>query len=278
MTGPGAAERWDGEVDGAGSVAVRVAEAALRRLAGTDRLLVALDMDGTLAPLDDEPMRVRMLPAARRAVLALADLPDTTVALVSGRTLHDLRVITEHADDSPLLLAGSHGAEYWVPGAGERPRDEDAAALAERDGLRHRAESLVESFPGAWIEPKTFGFALHTRLADAAATTAAQAAVDALMAEAAGWRRRTGRDIVEYASRSEGKDTAVRLLRERTGATAVLFAGDDLTDEDALASLGADDLGVLVGDRPTHARVRVADIPALAALLARLAELRVGTG
>lgn len=250
-------------------------QAALRRLADTERLLVALDVDGTLAPLGDEPMRVRMLPAARRAVLALADLPDTTVALVSGRTLHDLRVITEHADDSPLLLAGSHGAEYWVPGAGEQPRDEDAAALAERDALIRRAEGLVKSLPGAWIEPKTFGFALHTRLADASSTASAQAAVDALMAaEAAGWRRRTGRDVVEYASREEGKDTAVRLLRQRCGATAVLFAGDDVTDEDALASLGPDDLGVLVGDRETHARVRVPHIEALAALLSRLAELR----
>ena len=252
-----------------------VSEPALRRLAGTERLLVARDVDGTLAPLDDEPMRVRMLPAARSAVLALAALPETTVALVSGRTLRDLRVITEHADDSPLWLAGSHGAEYWLPGEGEPPRDEDAASLDERDSLIRRAEGLVESLPGAWIEPKTFGFALHTRLADAASTTAAQVAVDALMtAEAAGWRRRTGHDIVEYASRDEGKDTAVRLLRDRAGATAVLFAGDDVTDEDALASLGPDDLGVLVGDRPTHARVRVPDIPSLAALLGRLAELR----
>ena len=30
------------------------------RIAGTDRLLVALDFDGTLAPLVDEPMTARM--------------------------------------------------------------------------------------------------------------------------------------------------------------------------------------------------------------------------
>lgn len=249
--------------------------ASLARLAGTDRLLVALDVDGTLAPLDDEPMRVRMLPAARDAVLALAALPDTTVALVSGRTLHDLRVITEHTGDSPLLLAGSHGAEYWLPGEGERPRDEDAADAVLRDELRGRAEELVAPLDGAWIEPKTFGFAVHTRLADAATAAAAQDAVDALIAaEASAWRRRTGRDIVEYASRAEGKDTALALLRRRTGATAVLFAGDDLTDEDALAGLGPDDLGVLVGDRPTHAGVRVPDIAAMAELLRQLADLR----
>ncbi len=248
-------------------------------LAATPRLLVALDVDGTLAPFDDEPMRVRLLPAARRAVTDLAELPDTVVALVSGRTLHDLRVITEHTDDSPWWLAGSHGAEYWIPGEGEPPRDEDSTKLDRRDALRQRAEALVESLPGAWIEPKTFGFALHTRLADAEATGSAQHAIDELMAaEASEWRRRTGHDVIEYAFREEGKDAAVRLLRERTGATAVLFAGDDVTDEDALASLGPGDLGVLVGDRDTHATVRVPDIDGLAALLVRLAELRAQPG
>ena len=101
---------------------------------------------------------------------------------------------------------------------------------------------------GAWIEPKAFGFGLHTRLADDTATTRATDAIDELVTtRAPRWRRRTGRDILEYAWRHEGKDTAVEALREQTGATAVLFAGDDVTDEDALASLGPDDLGVRVG-------------------------------
>ena len=43
---------------------------ALAALARTPRLLVALDFDGTLSPLVDEPMAARMLPAARDAVYA----------------------------------------------------------------------------------------------------------------------------------------------------------------------------------------------------------------
>ena len=249
--------------------------AALETLALTPRLLVALDVDGTLAPLLDRPMDVRMTPAARAAVLRLAGLPHTSVALVSGRTLHDLRIIAEHTDDSPLLLAGSHGAEFWVPGEGEVERSDDAAALALRDTLQERAKALVEPLEGVWIEPKTFGLAVHTRLSSEADSATGNDAVDALVAaEAAGWRRRTGHNIIEYSFRDEGKDSAVRTLRERVGATAVLFAGDDVTDEDALGSLGADDLGVLVGDRPTHASVRVPDVDAMAALLDRLADLR----
>lgn len=247
----------------------------IERLARTDRLLVALDFDGTLSPLVDEPMSARMLPASRAAIDALLAAPDTVVALVSGRSLHDLREIAEHADDSLLLLAGSHGAEYWTPGEGTAARADDPADAALRDTLRAHALTATAGMTGVWIEPKTFGFGVHTRGADAATAEAANTLVDALVAaEAPHWRRRTGFNIVEYAFRHEGKDTAVAALRERTGATAVLFAGDDVTDEDALATLGPDDVGVRVGAGDTAASVVVPDIPAMAALLARLAGLR----
>ncbi|WP_454169235.1 trehalose-phosphatase [Microbacterium paulum] len=248
---------------------------ALAALARTPRLLVALDFDGTLSPLVDEPMAARMLPAARDAVAALVAAPDTTVALVSGRSLPDLRVIAEHDDDSPILLVGSHGAEHWVPGAGELPRTDDAAALALRDRLRAEAEDLVADIPGAWIEPKTFGFAVPTRTVAPSERAGVEASVDALVAaRAPQWRRRTGHHIVEYAFRSEGKDAGVAWLRERTGATAVLFAGDDVTDEDALRALRPGDLGVRVGAGETAAKIRVDDISELAALLVRLAHER----
>ena len=251
---------------------------AIVTLAATEHLLVALDFDGTLSPLVDAPMDARMLPAARAALEALTVTPATTVALVSGRSLADLRVIAEHRDDSPILLAGSHGAEHWVPGAGELPRTDDAAALALRDRLRAEAEDLVADIPGAWIEPKTFGFAVPTRTVAPSERAGVEASVDALVAaRAPQWRRRTGHHIVEYAFRSEGKDAGVAWLRERTGATAVLFAGDDVTDEDAMRTLGPDDLGVRVGPGPTAATLRVDTPQQLAALLGRLARERAAS-
>lgn len=251
---------------------------AVSTLAATERLLVALDFDGTLSPLVDAPMDARMLPAARAALEALTVTPATTVALVSGRSLADLRVIAEHRDDSPILLAGSHGAEHWVPGGepGGEPGDGPSVAeRAERDRLRAAADDLIAGIPGAWIEPKEFGFAVHSRTVAAADRAAVNDRVDALMVdEAPTWRRRTGHRIVEYAFRDVGKDAAVAWLRARTGATAVLFAGDDVTDEDALASLDAGDVGVRVGAGDTAASVRVDGIPELAALLVLLAHER----
>lgn len=250
-------------------------DAALTEIAASARLLVALDFDGTLSPLANEPMDARMLPAARDAVEALIATPDTIVALVSGRSLRDLRLIAEHDDASPILLAGSHGAEFWVPGHGAIEPEDAPADVALRDRLHGEAERATQDLDGVWIEPKTFGFGVHTRKADAASAHAANRRVDAIVAQdAPHWRRRTGHGIVEFAFRHEGKDSAIVALRERTGATAVLFAGDDVTDEDALRALGPQDLGVHVGAGPTAARVVVPDIPAMAELLAGLARRR----
>jgi trehalose 6-phosphate phosphatase len=250
-------------------------DAQLRRVGATPRLLVASDFDGTLSALADEPMTARMLPAARAAIDALLAQPGVTVAFVSGRSLVDLEVISEHSDDSPILLAGSHGAEFWEPGRGAIEPEEDEADLALRDRLREHALAATADLQGVWIEPKTLGFGVHTRRADAGTAETANERVDELVrAEAPQWRRRVGHNIVEYSFRHEGKDTAVATLRERVDATCVLFAGDDVTDEDALRSLGPDDLGVHIGDQPTAARVSVPDIAAFAALLDGLARAR----
>lgn len=250
---------------------------AVARLAAVPRLLVALDFDGTLSPLVDEPMTARMLPESRRAVDALVEAPGTVVALVSGRSLHDLRVIAEHGDDSRIYLAGSHGAELWVPGEGPVGVLDDAEHVRLRDELRAHAEQATAGMEGVWIEPKSFGFGVHMRMADAATAREAGEAVDALIAaEAPHWRRRTGHNIVEYAFRHEGKDSAVADLRGMTDADAALFAGDDVTDEDALRSLGSGDVGVHVGARAdTAATVTVPDIPAFADMLSALARARV---
>lgn len=251
------------------------ADAAVEAVATTDTLLVALDFDGTLSPLVDEPMSARMTPGARSAIDALAALPRTVVALVSGRSLGHLREIAEHDDASPIWLAGSHGAQFWVPGTGIEAARDDEADLELRDRLQKEVADRTADMHGVWIEPKEYGLGVHTRTADAETAGAARALVDDLLAaEAPAWRRRTGHDILEFSFRHEGKDSAVAHLRERVAASAVLFAGDDVTDEDALGSLETGDLGVRVGGGETAATLRVADIDAFVAVLDDVARLR----
>lgn len=248
---------------------------AVTAIARTEHLLVALDFDGTASELVAEPMSARAIPEVKQAIEALSALPQTTVAFISGRSLVHLREIAEHADDSPVVLAGSHGAQYWYPGEGEADAEPDDPDRTLRDTLLDELGPLLADYPGVEVESKTFGIGIHGRRADAVVERAAFAAVDEVFAQRARhWRRRTGDRILEYASRDEGKDTAIAVLREHTGATGILFAGDDVTDEDALRVLSAEDLGVRVGPGETAAALRVESPQQIAELLAVIASER----
>ncbi len=242
-------------------------DAALEGLAAAPRLLVALDFDGVLAPIVDVPSQARPLPASARAVAALAALPDTAVALVSGRGLADLAAVSGLGP--PVRLVGSHGGEFDDGGA--VLDDEQRARL---DALTAELAALVDGEPGVALEHKPAGVAVHVRNA------APDVAVRVLDAVRAGPARRDGVDatpgkaVLDLAVLRVNKGLAVDVLRERTGADAVLFAGDDVTDETAFAVLRDADVGVKVGDGETAAGHRVADPPAVSGLLEHLLALR----
>lgn len=254
------------------------ADAALSAIAETPRLVVALDFDGTASPLVPDPMAARALPEVAAQVARLAAMPDTVVAYVSGRSMHDLREITEHTDDSPIALAGSHGAQYWFPGAGEADATEtDATGTADgaREELWAAARPIIDRYEGAEFEPKTFGMGVHTRTASREVEQAVFAEIDALVAERfPHWRRRAGHRVLEFSSRNEGKDAAMAALREHFDATGIVFAGDDVTDEDAMRVLTETDLGVRVGPGESAAVLRVENPQEMAQLLEALADER----
>lgn len=245
---------------------------ALRDLAATDRLLVALDFDGTLAPEVDDPEQARALPEARAAVLRLAELPDTRVALVSGRALASLIGVSALPDR--VLLVGSHGIELRL----DNPDDSvtlNTAEFARVDVLGEVLGEVADSFDQVWLEPKPAGFALHTRLASEHLSRIAHlVARSETAAELDDLTVRSGKNVLEFSVRSTTKGEAVQHLRVYTDATAVFYAGDDVTDEDAFAALGPGDLGLKSGSGSTLAGFRVTGPTDVARAITLLADLR----
>lgn len=245
---------------------------ALVRLAAAPRILIALDFDGTLAPEVDVPDDARALPEAHDALLALHRLDNTHVALVSGRSLASLAHVGQVPDDVPLV--GSHGLEVRLSAEDVRPAatEEDRARVA---ALREAIAPHVEAVDGAWIEDKPAGFAVHTRVVAAEPAAQLTERVRAVAREVdARLTHRDGKNVVEFAVRDATKGDGLELLRRELGADAVLFAGDDVTDEDALRVLHDGDVGVKVGPASTVAEHRVADPLAMAQVLMTLLRLR----
>ena len=63
--------------------------------------------------------------------------------------------------------------------------------------------------------------------------------------------------VVEFLASPHTKGSALAVLRHTERPDAVLFIGDDRTDEEGFAVLGPSDLGVRVGEGPTAAHLCV---------------------
>ncbi|GGI95460.1 trehalose-phosphatase [Pseudarthrobacter scleromae] len=227
---------------------------AIREIAGTEHLLVAMDFDGTMAPIVGHADDARPLPRSAAAFAGLAVLPRTTTALISGRALASLRAVASPPVNT--LLIGSHGAEAWLgPGStGLTLEPEQKALLAE---VRAVLEDIVKEAPGTMLEDKPAGVVLHTRLAPDDVADDAVAAARSVLQERKGVFLKDGKRVLETSVVNASKGEGVTFLRQITGATGVLFAGDDTTDEDALARLEPGDVGVKVGLDFTQAQYRV---------------------
>lgn len=236
------------------------------------RLLVALDFDGTLAPLRRDPAAVR-LSASRRALLArLAAAPGVRVLVVSGRPQSFLHRAFAGIG---VALAGEHG---WIlEGVGPRwshPRHKLRSRQAR--ALAAAVRRSVGGIKGVRVEAKTAAVAVHWRLAPGVLRDpdALKRLLAALLPS--GWRLAGGKRIWEFRPADDwGKGEVLALAARRLRARTV-FVGDDETDEEAFRSLGRSARTIKVGPGPTRARERIGTIAEVDRLLTSLALAQTG--
>jgi trehalose 6-phosphate phosphatase len=219
---------------------------ALTALALVPQLLVALDFDGVLAPIVQDPSSSRPLPASAAAVGALAELPGTTVAMLSGRALADLRTVSGFG--APVRLIGSHGGEF---DDGELVLTDEQRSLKQE--LAAAVTRVVDGEPGARLEDKPAGIVVHVRGAGPAVAARVLEAVRTGPAQLPGVEATEGKAVLEMAVVQVSKGAAIDALRERLRADGVLFVGDDVTDETAFVRLRPGDVGIKVGAGETAA-------------------------
>ena len=237
---------------------------SLDSISRVPRLLVTCDFDGTLAPIVSNPADARMLPDAATALTALADLPGTEVALVSGRALGVLRTLS--AVPASIHLVGSHGAEFDTGFAHDIDEDLLARIIAELN-------EIAADKPGVTVETKPASVALHVRNASPAD---GEAALEQARSASESWdaHATAGKAVLEFAVIQADKGEAVDILRDQTGSTAVVFLGDDVTDEKAFARMREGDIGVKVGPGDTAARFRIGSPDDVAEALTYLLDRR----
>jgi trehalose 6-phosphate phosphatase len=208
------------------------------------RLLVALDFDGTLAPIVEDP-DVAVIHHEAHDVLVGLSAQVGAIAVLTGRparqvlALGGLDEVGDAIGESgrELVILGQYGNERWTSNARRVVSPKPPAGLASLIGELPRLLRSVDA-ADAWVEEKGLAVAVHTRR-----TADPRAAFDRLLpvlTKAADARHLTvepGRLVIEIRAAGMDKGLALRRLVEEYDAEGVVFVGDDLGDVPAFEAV-----------------------------------------
>lgn len=208
-------------------------------------LLVALDFDGTLSPIVENP-EIAVIHAEASDVLVGLSSQVRAIAVLTGRPARQVLALggLDDVGDTigeagrELVILGQYGNERWSSNArrviSPKPPAGLASLISELPRLLRGAEAT-----DAWVEEKGLAVAVHTRR-----TADPRGAFDRLLpvlTEAARARNLTiepGRLVIEVRASGMDKGVALRQLVEQYDARAVVFVGDDLGDVPAFEAVG----------------------------------------
>lgn len=192
--------------------------------------LLAVDFDGTLAPIVDDPTRALAHPESVKALARLGGVLGA-VTIITGRPVAQVLELGGFVGVpglERLTIHGQYGAEHWDAARGMVEPSERPSAI----------ESLAARLPGvlrdhdagdARIEDKVLALVVHTRGLGPGVMTRLTEPIRSL-ADELGLRFEPGREVLEVRDGSADKGLALRQAAAKIDARTVVFAGDDLGD------------------------------------------------
>ena len=234
-------------------------------IADPARSLIALDFDGTLAPIVPDPEQARALPAAVAALRELTPLIGT-MAVVTGRPALTAVDYASLRQVPGVVVLGHYGRQRWSDGRLDTPPPPEGLAVA-----KERLPSVLaaaKAQDGIWIEDKGDAVAVHTRrAADPVAALDQVSGPLTRLAADTGLRAEPGRLVMELRPDGSDKGTALIALAAEHARSAVLYCGDDLGDRPAFAAVRRLRSGGLPGVAVCSGSAEVADLAAEADLV-----------
>jgi trehalose 6-phosphate phosphatase len=240
------------------------------RCRGHSGLVLGLDFDGTLAPIHDDPGTPHISKACRAALSQFIAAPAVRVAVISGRSLEDLR---PRVGLREVIYSGNHGLEIdWYGHHITHP-----LAVRRRPAVDRVADRLVVGLadvPGVFVEHKGLTLTVHVQNAPQLNQESVRSRIETTLDElGAGLTLASGREIIEVRPAiAWDKGAAMDAISTLVGDDWVpVYIGDDETDEAAFEAVRSEGIGVLVGQpRPTAATHRLDHQAAVAPFLNRL--------
>ncbi|MBF9141603.1 bifunctional alpha,alpha-trehalose-phosphate synthase (UDP-forming)/trehalose-phosphatase [Hymenobacter properus] len=235
----------------------------------TERRLLLLDYDGTLAPFNANPQRAKPDEELRLLLRALTDEPRNRVVIISGR---DRATLQEWLGHLPLDFIAEHGV--WLRGQGEEWSLFQELRADWKQDIRPVLELYVSRTAGSFIEEKDYSLVWHYRRADAELGASRARELTShltFMASNTELQVMEGNKVVEIKTAGINKGTAAARTVSSYHPDFILAIGDDRTDEDTFRALPPDAYTLKVGSAPRSlARFHVDGPAAVRGLLREL--------
>ena len=197
-----------------------------------EQVMLAVDFDGTLAPIIDDPEHAHAEPAAVAALSRLGSLLGSVVVITGrpARTAVRLGGFREAGGLGSMTVLGQYGVERWDA------EGDEFVLPPTPEGITHVHEELPGllselGIADARIEDKGRAIGVHTReLADPAAAFKRLGAPLRELADRYGLKLEPGKNVWEIRATGIDKGDALRSIVAEKGTGVVIFAGDDLGD------------------------------------------------
>ncbi|WP_205702953.1 trehalose-phosphatase [Botryobacter ruber] len=236
---------------------------------------VFLDYDGCLSPIVKDPDKALLSDEMRKALQNLAKVHP--VAVVSGR---DRANVARLVQMDELYFAGSHGFDITGPGGMASEPGGAREAVPALDKAELSLKERLKDVPGSQVERKRYAIAVHYRNVADEQVDLVKKAVDEELEGHPELKKGLGKKVLELKPNLDWhKGKAVLWLMEELGLdqekTMPIYIGDDITDEDAFATLQGRGISILVGehDEQTAAAYRLEDVDEVRRFLEDLSRL-----
>jgi len=198
---------------------------------------LAFDIDGTLSPIAPTPDEAKIYPG----VLPLLEQAQkyAKVAILTGRSIDDGASMVNL---DGLIYIGTHGLEWSEGLPWLHPVEITTEALDYYEPgkyLLDRVEQHLSELPGVIVQRKRIGGSIHYRLApDPLETRQKLLSLLEQPARQVNMSLSEGKLVVEIrVPLPVHKGRAIRQFVERYNLKAIIFAGDDRTDLDAVTEI-----------------------------------------
>lgn len=230
------------------------------RLRLAERIFLFLDYDGTLTPIVSQPEEAYLSGEMKGLLVNLKRNPRVLTAIVSGRSLRDVR---NRVGLQGISYVGNHGLEIFVPKHGRKVLV-SRKWIQELEEIRYRLGRELGDMEGVIIEDKGCVLALHYRNVDPRCVPPILMEIKKeIKSSMSPLALGLGKYVFEIRPQSPvNKGIAVLELLSQADQEGLLplYMGDDQTDEDAFRALRRRGITVLVGfPRPSSARYYVKD-------------------